>query len=100
MKDDKIEMNALMLGGDVFSCYKRVKEYVLSDAKKIFLSLDFPKSGDMEHDFICVFSVIGVKTEILAIPYDEETGEKFEYITKDNQLLDRILNDFESVIYE
>ena len=35
-EDDKIEMNALALGGDVVSCYRRAGKYVKENAKKVF----------------------------------------------------------------
>jgi hypothetical protein len=88
-------MNALMLGGDVVSCYDRVREYVIKGAKGIHLSLDFPAGKDMEKDFVCVFSIKDRVCEILAIPYDTNNGDTFEIITK-STLLDEILDNFKS----
>jgi hypothetical protein len=51
LEDGKSEMNALALGGDVASCYKRFAKYKKENAKRIYLSLDFPKGGDIENDF-------------------------------------------------
>lgn len=95
--DGKLEMNALALGGDVGACYNRVKKYKDEGAKKIFLSLDFPAGGDIEHDFVCVFSIIDGETSILAIPYNTEDGTKFETIHNSSQF-EIILQDFNHVL--
>lgn len=95
--DGRFEMNALALGGDVHACYKRVGKYMKENAKKIFLSLDFPKGGDIENDFICIFSVVDGDIDIFAIPYSTENGEKYEEIHK-SELLDKILDQFKSII--
>lgn len=94
-----LELNALLLGGDVFSCYQKFGKYFREGAVKIFLSLDFPKGGDIEHDFVCVFSVIDGVVDICAIPYNLTTGKTYETIVKSKQLA-KILEDFQQVIHK
>ena len=91
--DGKFEMNALALGGDVLSCYKRFRKYLKENAKKIFMSLDFPSGGDIENDFICIFSAVDGVIDIYAIPYSTENGEKYEEIHT-SELLSKILDQF------
>ena len=95
--DGSFEMNALMLGGDVLSCYRRVRDYVREEAKEIYLSVDFPKGKDIVNDFVCVFSIKDGVCDVLAIPYEPETGETFEIITK-SILLDEILGNFKYIV--
>lgn len=95
-EDGTFEMNALALGGDVISCYLKVLKYYKENAKKIFLSLDFPSGGDIEHDFVCVYSIVNGKFDIFAIPYNTETGEKYEEIHQ-SELLKKILDQFENM---
>lgn len=92
-KDGGLEINALALGGDVNACYKRVRDYIKNEARKVYLSLDFPKGGDIENDFIAIFSFDDGETSVLAIPYNIETGERYETIHKSEQL-DKVLGDF------
>jgi len=95
--DGKFEMNALALGGDVESCYKRCGEYLKNGAKKIFMSLDFPANLDIKEDFLCIFSIVDGKFEVYAIPYSTETGEKYEEIHT-SELLNKILEDFKFIV--
>lgn len=97
--DGKFEMNSLALGGDVESCYNRFGEYLKNNAKKIFMSLDFPASNDIDHDFVCIFSYIDNNYDVYAIPYDTETGEIYEDI-HNNKMLDIILEEFKMIISE
>jgi hypothetical protein len=98
-ESELFEMNSLMLGGDVISCYKRVRDYVRKNAKEIYLSLDFPKGKDISNDFVCVLSIKGDVCEILAIPYDTKTGETYEIITN-SELLDEILLSFKTIVFK
>jgi len=91
--DGKVEMNALLLGGNVKSVYNRVKQYVLKGFKRLYLSVDFPAVLDIEHDFVCAFSIENDKLTILAIPYDTETGDIFERITN-SKALTTLLQEF------
>lgn len=96
-KDGSLEINALALGGDVESCYRRVSKYLKEGAKKVFMSLDFPPNDDIDKDFVCIFSVVDGNFDIYAIPYSVETGEKYDEIHESN-LLNRILEDFKYII--
>ncbi len=87
------EMNALALGGNVNACYLRFRKYLKEGAKRIYMSLDFPKGGDIENDFVCVFSYENAEHQIFAIPYETEGGKTFPQI-KESSLLSKILGDF------
>jgi len=95
--DGKLEMNALALGGDVAACYNRAAKYIHKNAKKIFLSLDFPKVLDSKNDFVAVFSVENGNINMFAIPYNPETGEKYEII-KEGKFINVCIADFENVV--
>ena len=56
--------------------------------KKIYCSIDFPASGDIHSDFIAFFDIEGPYCTVYAKPYDEDTGEFFEYITYSKTLTD------------
>ncbi|MDQ6481612.1 hypothetical protein [Dyadobacter sp. LHD-138] len=97
--DGSIELNALALGGDVLSCYRRMRKYVKDNAKEIFMSVDFPTGGDIHHDFVCVFSIVHGEASVLAIPYDSVTGERFPEI-KESIQLSAILAQFKQVVFK
>ena len=94
--DGKFEMNALALGGDVESCYNRAKKYFNEGAKKVFMSLDFPESIDINNDFVCIYSIVDGEFDVYAIPYNFETGEIYDEI-HESEILDKILEDFKSI---
>jgi len=96
-EDGRMEFNSLALGGDVLGCYNRVKHYRALKSKKIFMSVDFPAGGDIEHDFVCVFSIVGNKIEIYAIPYNEKDGTIYPEVHESN-LLDDIMKEFKSIV--
>lgn len=97
--DGSIELNALALGGDVLSCYRRMRKYVKENAKEIFMSVDFPAGGDIDHDFVCVFSIIHQEVSVLSIPYDTVSGERFPVI-KESFQLSAILAQFKQVVFK
>jgi len=84
--DGGFELNALALGGDVVSCYRRVASYVKQNAKRIYMSLDFPAGGDIENDFVCIFSYEGGEFELFAMPYDPEDGTMYDLILDSSYL--------------
>ena len=88
-KKGGIELNALALGGDVAACYRRFAEYKCQGAKRIYMSLDFPKGGDIENDYVAIFSFEDDKLSVYAILYEVERGERIYTITESKQL-DRI----------
>jgi len=96
-KDNKFEISALALGGDVASCYRRFAEYKNNDAKRIYLSLDFPKDGDIDEDYVAIFSFEDGVVNLFAIPYKAEDGEVLDYITESAQL-DELKSQFESFL--
>jgi len=85
-KGGGFEINALALGGDVASCYRRFSEYKKQDAKRIYLSLDFPKGGDIENDFVAIFSFEDGELKLFAIPYKTEDGKTFDTIKNSSHL--------------
>lgn len=85
-KDGGHEMNALALGGDVKACYERFLEYERAGAKRIYLSLDFPKGGDMNKDFVAIITLEDGEIDIFAIPYNVDDGDQFNRIEKSEQL--------------
>jgi len=97
LEDGNIEMNALALGGDVASCYKRFAKYKKEKAKRIYLSLDFPKGGDIENDFIAIFSYENGEINLYAIPYLLENGEVLQTIIESVQL-SKILEQFKHYV--
>lgn len=86
MGDGSLEMNALALGGDVLACYRRMSEYINKNAKRIYLSLDFPAGGDIENDFVCIYAYEDGAFSLLAIPYSLEDGKVLAQITQSSQL--------------
>ncbi len=96
-KDSKFEINALALGGDVASYYRRFAEYKNNGAKRIYLSLDFPKGGDITEDYVAVFSFENDKIELFAILYKVEDGKILETI-KNSTHLDKVKSDMESYL--
>jgi len=98
-EDGTHDINALALGGDVESCYKRATEYKQNNAKKIYLSLDFGCGGDIIHDFIAIFSFENGVVSIVAISYDIKNGKKFETITNSTHL-NKIKGDFEYYLFK
>lgn len=92
-KDGKYEINALALGGNVASCYKRFAHYKNNNANRIYLSLDFPKGGDIQNDFVAIFSFENNEIKLQAIPYQLSDGEILQGI-KESQHLKSIMSQF------
>ena len=92
-KDGKQEINSLALGGDVASCYKRFAHYKNNDANRIYLSLDFPKGGDIQNDFVAIFSFENNEIKLQAMPYQESDGKLLQAI-KESQHLKSIMSQF------
>ena len=85
-KDGGFEINALALGGDVASCYRRFAEYKKGGAKRIYLSLDFPKGGDIKNDYVAIYTFENDKIDLFAIPYEIEDGKSFDIVKNSGQL--------------
>lgn len=92
-KDGNHILNSLLMGGRIKEIYKMVNEFYHNGAKRIFLATDFPKGGDIAYDFVAVFSVIGKETELFAIPYNPQTGERYPEVHKSTHL-DLMLDNF------
>ena len=97
-KDSKIEIGALALGGDVLSCYKIFKKHVKNDAKRIYLSVDFPAGGDINNDFVCVFEFEDGLTNAFAIPYETQTGKVFDQL-ENSEMIKSILKQLNLVLF-
>jgi len=91
-KDGKLALNALALG-DVRECYSRFKYYQVNNYPVIFMSIDFPAGGDIEHDFVCVFSYQDNAYNAFAIPYNSENGEPYPVI-KESDHLQKLFKEF------
>lgn len=79
-----ITMTALALGGDVAGCMEKFKESVSCGSNKVFISLDFPSGGDVEHDFVAVYSYDNSRAKVFdmfVIPYCSDTGFRYDEIT-------------------
>lgn len=94
--DGGLEVNALLLGGDVYAVYLRAAGYVAADAKTIYLAVDFPGSGDITSDFVAVFEVQDKVATVMAIPYSNVTGDVWEEF-HESTLLTEILDQFKRV---
>ncbi len=77
----------------VESAYLSVCKFIEKDPKQIYLALDFPAKEDIKTDFICVYSFVDRDLSLLAIPYDNKTGKRFDII-KDAKILEFIHRDF------
>jgi len=85
-KDGGFEINTLALGGDVSSCYRRFSEYKKQNAKRIYLSLDFPKGGDIDNDYVAIYAFENNELSLFAIPYEIKDGKTFDTIKNSTQL--------------
>ena len=85
-KDGKNEMAALAIGGDVAACYRAAAGHIKNDAKCVYLSLDFPATGDIKNDFVAVYSYEDKELKCIAIPYDPKTGNLLDRINSSETL--------------
>ena len=58
--------------GSIVDAYRIAKKEIEIGSKKLFLSLDFPAGGDIENDFVVVFSVADGNYSGFGIVYDSE----------------------------
>lgn len=81
-KSAKVTIASLALGGDVAGCYKIASKYINEDLLQLILAVDFPPTGDIDHDFVGIFCVDArKKVEAFAMPYDNQTGEWLPIVT-------------------
>lgn len=87
-KDGILEINALALGGNVAACYDRFVDYKNEGANRIYMSLDFPRGGDINTDFVAVFSLENGEIKLQALPYSLLDGKILDPITESKHLND------------
>lgn len=85
-KDGQNVINSLALGGNVIACYDKFCHSIKDGSKRVYMALDFPKRGDIKHDFVAVFSWENEKLEVIAIPYDEQSGDVFDMVENSEHL--------------
>jgi len=98
-QDGKATICALDLGGDVRAVYKAFADFYKEPAKRIYLAVDFPASGDIVNDFVCIIGYEKEEITLYAIPYSIETGETFSEI-RDAEILNKIHDDLGLFIYK
>jgi hypothetical protein len=92
--DDKNEINALV-GLKISDIIARVKQYISSGAKNIFLSMDLPKSSDIPEDFVFVLHIPnGEKAETIVVEYNPETGDIIQESDGSQYSLTNTLTDY------
>jgi len=100
--DGKASLNALALN-DIGLVYEAVSQQISQkDFKQVCLSIDFPAGGDMENDFVGIFSITKIDSisngfEAVALPYNTETGEVYPIIEK-SDLLAHISNQMQNFL--
>jgi len=102
-EDDKGKGNfAALLLGKSEECYKVFHKAMRDGAQRAYMSVDFPPmEGHIDTDFIAVFSFDGKKMDLVAIPYNGETGERLPEISyQDSDVLKQILRHFSQVCLE
>lgn len=96
-KDGSKELHSLCCNYTCVSDYFRhFKNAQNEDVKAMFMSLDFPKLNDIEHDFIAILEYKEGLISLIAIPYNEN-GESLG-IVKDNFALKKIYDDYVKVV--
>ena len=98
-QDEKATLCALDLGGDVRAVYKAFADFYKEPAKRIYLAVDFPATGDVINDFVCVIGYEKEEMTLYAIPYNVETGDTFSEI-RDSETLNLIHGDLGKFMYE
>lgn len=86
--EGKMTIGALLLGGDVEACYSTFAKQIKNGDKRVYLSVDFPAGGDIDKDFVAVFSYENEEYSLLAIPYNIEDGSVDEQITESETLVE------------
>lgn len=98
-QDEKATLCALDLGGDVRAVYKAFADFYNEPAKRIYLAVDFPATGDVINDFVCVIGYENEGMTLYAIPYNVETGDTFSEI-RDSETLNLIHDDLGKFMYK
>jgi hypothetical protein len=95
--ENKVTAAVLFLGGDVVGVYKAVKKVLSQGSVKLFLSIDFPALGDINKDFIAVYTLTDRFVECVAIPYDTNTGNRHPLV-KTGKTVYGLKKQFESLV--
>jgi hypothetical protein len=96
--EKKMEICALALS-TIMDYYTVAKKWVVQNPIKLFISIDFPKMGDMDRDFVAVYSIIEGEYEVCAIPYDRETGKTYPIVEgKDSPKLQELVQQFKHCV--
>lgn len=92
----EMEINALV-GLRMEQVIRRVKEYLADKAKDIFLTLDLPKGGDIENDFVLALHLLeGQLIETSTIEYDPKDGKIIKMLdNRESSLIAAIAKYFE-----
>lgn len=97
-KDGSKELHSLCCNYTCVSDYFRhFKNAQNENVKTIFMSLDFPATDDIEHDFAVVFCYENGFISLVAIPYRVEDGYTFE-VVKNKKALGKIYLDYIKVV--
>lgn len=86
------ELHSLYLNC-VSQYYKHFKKFQNENTCKMFMSLDFPTLLDIQSDFVVILSYENNEINLIAIPYDVETGKTFDII-ESGTALERIYKDY------
>ena len=97
-KDNSQVIGALLLS-DVRELYTIFGKHLLSGAKRVYMSMDFPAQGGFETDFVVVFSYEENHFDRFAIPYDTSTGKVLPHI-KESGHLDDIFRQFAATVVQ
>jgi len=82
--DERMELNSLSHLG-IQHIISRVKEYINNGSKDVFLSIDMPKGGDVENDFVLMVHFNNNKVvATTSKEYIPETGEVVKVIDDSN----------------
>ena len=95
-EDESFEMDALLFEGDVTSCYNLFAKHKNEGARRIYMSLDFPKGGEIESDYVVVFIFENGGINLFAIPYSDDC-EMLDRI-EDSPRLTKSKQDFEKYL--
>jgi len=90
------EINALV-GLRMEQVIRRVKEYLSAKAKDIFLTLDLPKGGDIENDFVLILHLHeGKLISTSTIEYNPNDGDIIKILdNRESSLITSIVKYFE-----
>lgn len=72
----------------VEDCYKIIAMCIQNNCKRVYMALDFPAGGDIDHDFVAVFATEGIKFDAFAIPYNIHTGEVYQRINHSQRMIE------------